>query len=373
MNLLASCASNYNTAECLKYLRTIPRTSPAQKLEEKWLFHCYWYGEFGPKPCLSIKSFLATQDLEQTELILWLDKHHGYSGYESNPYLKPLLSKISVRSYDPQEATNRTPLAGSPALADTEIPNGEPDVQTAVLPNSGVRWGAEEQDTMARLEALSLEQTKKALRADVFRIVTLHKHGGCYFDLDMFFLRDFFHLRNMLPQPEFCYQWSDLNYANSAILSLMKRGNISSYLIRKAARFNSCHPEKLFRKGDTRLNLLMLPSPFFDPLWLLNEGRDSSKLCPLEKMFENFFRPYTAEELAEKLEQMQEYRDSCFTYHWHNQWTKLEARNSVAGCWNQAIDKVLLEKYGLRATETFSETFSPDVIFDAVEAQSDFP
>lgn len=368
MNLLVDGAMNSNTAECLNYLRTIPRTGQAQKLEQKWLFHCYWHGVFGPKPCLSLKSFLATQNLDQTQVILWLDKHRGYSGHESNSCLKPLLSKISVRSYDPREEANGTPLAASAVLAETEISSGELETETAPAQDCGVECSSEAQYTTASLEALRLVRIKKAARADVFRVLTLYKYGGCYFDLDMIFLRDFFQLKSILPQPEFCYQWSNLNYANSAILNLTRRGDVSSYLIRKAARINSCHPEKLFRKTDTRLNLLMLPCPFFDPLWLLHDGKDDSRACPLERFFVNFFRPYTAEGLAEKVARMQEYWSLCFTYHWHNHWTKVEARNSLAGYCNQAIDKVLLEKCGVRAAGTFSEDFSPDM-FDATLAK----
>jgi hypothetical protein len=34
------------------------------------------------KQAFTVKSFLATQDLERSELWLWLDSEHGYVGYK---------------------------------------------------------------------------------------------------------------------------------------------------------------------------------------------------------------------------------------------------------------------------------------------------
>jgi hypothetical protein len=40
---------------------------------EKTIYHVYWYGTLGRKQILCINSYLATQDLKNTELWVWLD------------------------------------------------------------------------------------------------------------------------------------------------------------------------------------------------------------------------------------------------------------------------------------------------------------
>lgn len=90
--------TNWDILECkdlyLSKVSDSQREQSSRLLTEKTIFHAYWHGTFGLKQAFSIKSFLCTQNLESTELWLWLDEANGYSQVESNPYLHELKDKI---------------------------------------------------------------------------------------------------------------------------------------------------------------------------------------------------------------------------------------------------------------------------------------
>src|SRR5262249_992221 len=133
-------------------------------------FHYYWHGEIGPKQAFALKSYLATQDLAQSEPWLWLDVRHGYAEHRSNRYLRPLLPFVTVRPFDPAEEVRSTPLEGREDLYEGRLP---------------------------------------VSRSNLLRHVALFNYGGTYVDMDTMLLRDFRPLLdNSYLGPEFCYQWS---------------------------------------------------------------------------------------------------------------------------------------------------------------------
>jgi Glycosyltransferase sugar-binding region containing DXD motif len=159
MILLSPSSLYSNTATCLEFLRKLPAASGDRRRDGRQRFHCYWSGRFGGKQALSIKSCLATQDCD---LWLWLDHASALEAHQQNRYLKPLLPHITVRRYCPVEEAADTPLRGSPPL----------------------------------------EERALAHRSDVFRILILFKYGGCYFDLDMLFLRNIADLAGVTAHQE---------------------------------------------------------------------------------------------------------------------------------------------------------------------------
>jgi Glycosyltransferase sugar-binding region containing DXD motif len=316
MKLLPDEKLYLSTDACLNYLKKIPKipqSEPTVILQEQPLiFHCYWSGKFGAKQTLSIKSFLATQDLLRSQLWLWLDKSNGYDQYENNRHLKPLFSRITVKSYDSTQEAADTPLVSSGLL----------------------------------------EIKDQVMHSNIFRMMVLYKYGGCYFDLDTLFLRNFFELWNILPVWEFCYRWAGKSFANSAILTLNKHSKASSYLIEKAAQQMKCLPKDLFRIADEKLELLMLPAVFFDPLWLLKDKIDTHSNYPF-KSFKEFYRAMNMEQLDRRIPKIQEFLNPCFAYHWHNQWNASEIPNSIAGYFNRQFDSILTNKYGLQPLKSF--------------------
>ena len=151
-----------------------------------------------------------------------------------------------------------------------------------------------------------------AHRSDIFRMLVLYNHGGLYFDLDILFLRDFSDLFRFVSSAEFCYQWSGESYTNSAILKLEKHSPITKQLLEKSLRKMNFRPWKLFDFQDKDLDLLVLPSCFFDPLWLQNDGRDCWASAPFQS-FVDFFASQNVKC------SFRDFFAGAFTYHWHNQ------------------------------------------------------
>ena len=55
-------------------------------------------------------------------------------------------------------------------------------------------------------------------KADFYRLVLLYNYGGCWFDLDCFFLRSFDPLFINYEKEVCLYQWEKQNYPNNAII-----------------------------------------------------------------------------------------------------------------------------------------------------------
>jgi glycosyl transferase-like sugar-binding protein len=309
-----------NTDYCLEYLQHLETVGAGQG-GDRVIFHAYWYGDFGAKQALSLKSLLATQDLDRCELWLWLDDESGDSDYAANPWLSALLPLITVKKYSPLSESQGTLIDATGLLAVVH------------------RW---------RRTRLLQDAVDPVHRSDVFRTIALYKYGGVYFDLDVLFLRNFLELFGVLPAGEFCYQWSSQPYANTALLKLEKESSIATHLLSKSIKGLDFHPKQVLNFDDKELNLLMLPCAFFDALWLHFDKKDISRRAPFDA-FEDFFRPRSADRLVEPAE----FYRGCFAFHWHNQWRSEEYANSYAGVFDRHFDEILRDKYGLEPCQAF--------------------
>ena len=106
------------------------------------IFHVYWYGNIGRKQILCINSYLATQNLQQTKLWVWLD----YKTYNNNKSKIPRHHNIEIKKYEPN------------------------------LESKGTLF--------EQLKYINNERYLK-FRSDLARIIFLYKYGGLYYDLDM--------------------------------------------------------------------------------------------------------------------------------------------------------------------------------------------
>lgn len=264
--------------------------------DKKTVYHCFWYGNIGRKQVFSIKSFLCTQDLHKCRVILWLDMSDGFKDHEQNPLLKAILPFIEVRAYDPVKEIKETPWENY-----LNITGGHHN-----LPK----------------------------RADAFRFLILYKYGGLYFDLDVMFLRNFGGLLNF----EFCYAWEAQSYANSALLNLKRKGDISTYILEKSIQKQTVFPWGIFNYSDSYLKeLYVFPCAFFDPIWqgLISEN------YPLDT-FPKFFEPFGHE--FTNVFEIHSYKDffsGCYAYHWHNQWFTEEHENSFFGIFEKEFNGLL--------------------------------
>ena len=266
------------------------------KSDEIKIFHCYWYGNMGRKQVFSIKSFLCTQDMHKCKVILWLDINDGYDQHQQNLLIKEIEPFIEIRCYDPIIEAKDTPWERY-----VELPDDRYDL---------------------------------VQRADAFRFLMLYKYGGVYFDLDIMFLKDLYHLVNT----EFCYAWEIQPYANTALFSLQRRGKIATYLLQKAVQQGVASPWRIFWYSDQNLKeLLVYPCAYFDPIWQGLEGT----AYPFTHFY-SFFRSFD-ETFVNRLniKTYREFFPGCYAYHWHNQWNAQESENSFFGLFEAEFNTLL--------------------------------
>ena len=169
-------------------------------MKNPYYFHVYWYGEIERKQLLCINSYLATQDLSRTKLIIWIDYQIVHFN-NKNKYLDKLQNhrNILIKTYNPFRMSDNTLLEGNDFII--------------ISDSNLIKY-----------------------RSDIARVLILYHYGGVYFDLDMILFKNlapFLHL-------EFCYQWSTINNrGNNGLLSLHKGGNFSKEIMKG---FNNyCH------------------------------------------------------------------------------------------------------------------------------------
>ena len=243
--------------------------------DNKIIFHCYWYGTFGRKQALSIKSLLATQKSYRYEIWLWLDEEapEANTNGKDNPYINQICEHVNIKSYSP-------------------------DLAKSVL-------------IFRKIPKAFNQQKYLAARSDSFRIWALYEYGGCYFDLDVMFLRD---MGNLFMGSEFVYAWEKQAYANSAIIFMRKGSYTCKYTAKKFALMHRAQPWIIFRYSNRKLHDLKLyPCSLFDPLWY----HDGEKYIFHD--FEGFFRSNAVISNGTITSPVAIFPYS-YCYHWHNLW-----------------------------------------------------
>jgi hypothetical protein len=282
------------TEACLRFLRALaPAPAPAAS-EPGETYHLYWHGAFGRKQAFAVTSFLATQPPAASELWLWLDAESGYAEHDRNPLLRPLLPFLRVRPFDPRVEARDTPLA----------------------------------------RHLELAGADPVARSNFFRFLVLYRHGGTYADMDVMFLRDLRDLRRWLADTglpdEFCYRWAGHPWANTAVLRLRRESDTVRALLRRCIEIGSCRPRQVLDLAAALPpELTLLPSTFFDPLWLHVDRQDRWVEAPFER-FQDFFRPpgWRVGWRRRRVSSVRELAPGAFTYHWHNGWREPERDGS---------------------------------------------
>lgn len=287
------------TARCLAFARALtpPQNPPPRK--KRTLFHFYWHGPFNRKAVFALKSFLATQDLERAEPWLWLDNAGTVPG-SREAYTAALGRAIRILNYDPVEQAHDTPLETAPALVAPQDP---------------------------------------VTRSDAFRILTLYRYGGLYVDIDTLFLRDFNVLLDSFGSSAFCYRWSGYQNASNAILYMERANPLGLRLMEHFVKVGSCHPRRALRHKDhADIDLLELPSAFFDPLWLHFDRLDRFADTPFDK-FDDFFRPFTLLNRRKRhIRTIADFFPGAFAYQWHGRWHMPEYKTSYFGSLERDIE-----------------------------------
>lgn len=236
------------------------------------LFHVYWYGNIDRHQILCINSYLATQNLNNTKLWVWLDN----DTYNENCCKIPKHKNIIVKNYDIHD------------------------------------------DIVKKLFTINeFIKTKEFLkfRSDIARLCFLNEYGGVYYDLDLILLKDLSPLLDL----EFCYQWSTLKRCNNALIRFKKGSKVIENLRDKYLNLFSILTSKKFRFNDmttprvevfNNLDITVLPCVMFDPVWILYDSKTKSKYSELTN-FDNFFK-----KTDEKINNF--FKDQLFGYHWHS-------------------------------------------------------
>jgi hypothetical protein len=276
---------DYAAFEALDWTLETPVSRPL-------LFHCFWTGLLNELHALSIKSLMITQS-PPYEIWLWMppDDALRNRGFMSS------LPHVVVKEYVPAEESRGTAYEGQGALL-----NGE--------------------DAFGGHRASNV--------ANAFRILTLAKYGGVYFDLDVLFLRDIRHLCSV----EFCYQWSDQPYGNNAVLHFNAGSPAISALAERSVQIGSCRAKALFIFQDiwTLLDgVYVFPSFLFDPVWIAHDrGEVMNDYC---NTFADFFT-------SEARVGLSTFFPHAYTYHWHNYWDWPIRANTVIGYLRDEVDRL---------------------------------
>jgi hypothetical protein len=304
MRLLQDERLYHDTAYCLSWLRRL-EVAPVASDKEPLRCHIYWSGALTRKVAFAIKSFLATQDLDRTELWLWLEDERAYDSLADNPLVQSLLPFVTSRRFDLAPLLKDIPGDARAAFASAANP---------------------------------------AARSDIFRVLVLFHHGGLYADMDTMFLRDL----HALPEdiPEFCYRWSaTLPYATHAISRLQKGSEAALAIARRSIEVGSWLPWKaLTFEGSEHIDICVLPCVFFDPLWPHHDRLDHFADAPFAA-FDDFFREFGLR--FRRRRSICSYRDffpGAFAYQWHNRWDAPESQSSYFGVFGSEFDEILFDR-----------------------------
>ena len=155
--------------------------------------------------------------------------------------------------------------------------------------------------------------------SDVVRYLLLYNYGGCWFDLDCFFLRSFDPIFKYYEKEICVYQWENQNYPNGAIfISLepkcMKMKKNIEYIIKRNRGWGFQEARLTY---DSELDMLVLPCSWFDGCWIKNP------IFIEKEQFDNFFIK------TDKNYNFENYFNGAFCYHWHNRWNKPIEDNSI--------------------------------------------
>lgn len=265
----------------LEYLKNID-SNKFEYPKDITYFHAYSEIQ-NRKELMVVKSFLATQDLNKSKLILWSDYD-----VKNNELLKPYKDLIEMRVYKPFDEAKGTLLEN-------------------------------------KREYLTASDEKHYMQSGILRFLMLYKYGGIWADMDMVFLRDFKPILNQ----DFAYMWGssrDFEKANpnsgdcfgpcAALMGAIKGGEHISICMEELARTGirpctTCFDEDLLAKVYRRKRFTVFPSAFFDTEWQIGV-----KSVPLNQAIQAGWFAKNSHSNYLFLE--------AFAWHWHNTSRKYE-------------------------------------------------
>jgi hypothetical protein len=145
--------------------------------------------------------------------------------------------------------------------------------------------------------------------SDVVRYTLLHKYGGVWFDLDIFFTRSLDPLLTTYKSEPVVYEWEEQKYPNGALFICLepRSAKLTAAIEFIKTRNRGWGFQEADLTYDLPIEFTVLPCGWFDPMWLSNERG---------LHFNDFFSVYLSKHTMESL------FPGAFCIHWHNQFGK---------------------------------------------------
>lgn len=369
-----------DTSHCVQHLRlnedeylSVDTNAAPCDSKHALRYHTYWRGPLTWRVSFMLKSFLFTQNLECSEMHIWLDADHDSEALEKtlqSPILRPFLPLLDAGLIHLRAWTYPSAL---------HIPR---EHQEDDLPA----------DDLLQLRQHQIPRGPVAV-SDSVRFIVLHQEGGLYVDMDTIFLKD---MRPLLIAPDlsFAERWGAHPGAgeyNTAYLRLQANSSLSSRILQGAARMGlNFHPRVIGRllakTADQENDLVMFETGVFDPLWSFFD-HDNIGRCTVPCLG-NFAQFYYRRSIPGEWSEL-EPRDALFNaqgggsidgtatnrtlsnfyrgayiYHIHNQWHK----QVVPGSWAWTADQSYNQFFRGERTNPYGERWPGKIDFSAEEA-----
>jgi hypothetical protein len=326
-----------------------PETKPRQ-VEAKVYAHMYWDGKSddgkkADRAALAIKSVLATQPRNSTQIIVWLqDKEHP----PSRMLQMQRTHGIELREFD----------------YDSEVRAPGVDARWQTLKDDIIRKFASNTSDNDLCSPRHGCYPKYSIISDLTRYLVLFNYGGVWFDADTMFLRD---IAPLLPY-EFAYPWGmwhenaggpQEHSLNGAVIRLFQRSEAASDILRRVA--DELVPFGLWglsalREDTKHANLRILDVRAVDALWKddayfksavvaaeLMKGETYDEALGRHKESTRFgwFFSSDPKQRAAGLGELAGSDHPSVVYHWHNQWQVAAAPGSAFRLYEDLFDCVI--------------------------------
>lgn len=289
----------YNVDRCIEFCKKIDNIEYKDHTD----YHIFWNVglPFERKQLLPIKSYICTQNLNNTTLNVWCN-----IDLSTNVFIKPFLPYIKLRIWDPIKESQGTPLEGY---------NG-------VTSNDNLNWAA----------------------GDLFRILVLYKYGGLYVDFDVAFLRDF---APLLDQ-EFMYKWSfQKEMINGAVMRMFKDSKLGLDLLNQMIIYpprpgtTNWSTDLYQRVRSFNKEWVIFPCGFFNTEWQIFLSKEEKSDTKNAELIKFITYPFKKTDISNTL------YDGVFSWHWHNNWNEAIEIGSKWQILEERFDKKIKKNYNL--------------------------
>ena len=241
---------------------------PEATYEDEVIFHAYWDGQLAEKHLTSLKScwYHNVRGSPKRSIIVWTA---GAGISQDDAVVAEMRKYAELRPFDKIKEQAGTPLEGEKFFCNP----------------------------------------RPSFYSDVVRYTLLHKYGGVWFDLDIFFTRSLDPLLVKYKEDIVVYEWEEQKYPNGALFMCLesRSAKLTAAIEFIKTRNRGWGFQEADLTYDLPLEFTVLPCGWFDPMWLANERG---------LHFNDFFSVYLSKHTMESL------FPGAFCIHWHNQFGK---------------------------------------------------